>query len=125
MDEKLLYSITDEYKDELNLKISNKNVRTNKVERFHVFKDSVAIGHFSFRIKESYSYYVEAFFQYVDADVTIVGKCCKDEIVFDMTLKKGWNIVYIISEDVDDQSVSTFTTEKPNIELQWRYESWF
>jgi len=72
------------------------------------------------------------FYTYVDRDVAITGSYTyeDDELyetgVYDMALKKGWNVTYCMIEMIDYYTCNyIMTTEKPsNIDFNWYSRYW-
>ena len=120
-----------------NLIISNRNVKG--LECFvtaHKNGVNPSIGGFFYASSDNY--YETGFvggtggyLLYVDRDVTITGtisfKYNNDNVTlinnYNCSLKKGWNIVYHKMTETANIMTMEITTQKPNIELKWYYES--
>jgi len=118
MDENLLYPIA--HITIKGIHISNKKAKTNTVEGIFAYKNNEPIGSFKFLAETSDSF-IYTYFQYVDNDVSMKGIGITGTFVYDLDLKKGWNIVYIISSNSHFGKTDTFTTQKPDANFIWHY----
>ena len=129
VDSSYLYNIRDVlYWSKFN--ISNPDAKMGEINDFDAYnEDGYRIGLFSYYEVASNKIVCVNYF-YADRSVTIKGSYThwndynNSEIrTCDMFLKKGWNVVYIVTEIMNRSY--TMTTNRPsNITLEWYYEGW-
>ncbi|GHT25770.1 hypothetical protein FACS189430_12390 [Bacteroidia bacterium] len=114
--------LSDDWKDKI--MISNPNVKNCCIE-FKAYKDGNRGGNFTYYGKTSETY---GYFIYSDGDVTLTGLgtytndgyiCTYD---YNVSLKKGWNIVYEYSKE--DVNAKTFTIKMTSVapaDMKWYY----
>jgi hypothetical protein len=125
LDSKYLRTI-DIDEDAPNVKVSNPNVKTASITSLRTFKDGErTYGNLSYIDKSAHA---ERIYMYADGDVTIKGSGTeKDDdwtYVYDynVTLKKGWNLIYVSSEE--NEATKTDTEKLSNnapAGLKWVY----
>ena len=132
--DKHLFSIDDEDMPE-GVTISDKNAKIFGLEWLDAFdKDGEEIGYFMFGNSDNDGKIYFAVWMYTDRDVSIIGKgrdCYYDdyydeewcfEAELNVNLKKGWNVVYVVDDEIND--IGLMTTQKPaGVTFEWYYES--
>jgi len=107
----------DDYFDGDDIKISNRNVKTLQIWNFEGY-DSQGdwVDNFLYIKEGEFLWWTRAFFWYVDRDVTITGTAdgYYEGDTWNVSLKKGWNIVYRINNDHQHE----YTT-KPVDGMKW------
>ena len=92
------------------LYISERNAKTNFFQ-ISGYSTNGYIGNFYML-----DTHVNVMFFYVDRDVIVKGY--DDNFTYDCSLKKGYNVVYVV---FDDQKVLQTTTKPANANFKWRY----
>jgi hypothetical protein len=117
--------------DEFDGTISDPNTKTTACLFVALNGDNKVVGDFfhgDIDTKTSVDYL------YVDRNVTIKGKGLLEEVYdgyvyfeYDMTLKKGWNIVYFSNNRDDGNNyIYIVTTKKPSdMDFKWYYYNWY
>jgi hypothetical protein len=91
--------------------VSDKTAKWYVLKEFDAYnKDDVKIGRLLYVTEETVTNGDEngVSWFYVDKNVTIKGEGSR--AIYDMDLKKGWNVVYVYKS----QNIYTFTTSKPS-----------
>jgi hypothetical protein len=105
-----------------NFIISNKDAKIVSIYEFIIVSDEIE-GSIDYEWEDEYMQsenYYSTNFMYADNDVTIEGTYIDeyDVNIFDLDLKKGWNIVY--AQYSFDNNDVIFSTIKPDVNLYWR-----
>jgi hypothetical protein len=68
----------------------------------------------------------DAIFVYADRNVTVTGSYTYsdgDKEIYNISLVKGWNIVYITGSEKNDVVTDTYTTSNPG-GMSWVFDNW-
>jgi hypothetical protein len=93
IDNNLLAPIFDKDNEDIsNLNISNMEIMGATL-KLTGYKSEAAIGDFEYKVPE----HIQAYYYYVNGDVNLTGKqdVFETEIRYNISLKKGWNIIYM------------------------------
>lgn len=119
VDAKYLETLSN-YEFEDGISISDKNVKTCSIDIYGYNAAGAEAGTFWYESKTC-----EAGFMYVDRNVTVTGSHTYsdgEKEVYNMSLVKGWNIVYMTETEKDDVYTYTATTSNPG-GLSWVFYS--
>jgi len=64
--------------------------------------------------------YYEAVWFYADGDFYFTGK--HEQMTFNVSLKKGWNVIYFVFDFVDETELLTSTPPPADIRMRWHFE---
>ncbi|GHT22929.1 hypothetical protein FACS189430_05440 [Bacteroidia bacterium] len=101
--------------------VSNKQAKRLNISSFIAYKGGNKVGEFDYGNADETA---EVFYMFVDADVTIKGSYTDDDgdtEKYDVTLKKGWNEIYVTSTKSKDGKTFSFSNSKPS-GLKWIFE---
>ena len=102
--------------------VSDRNAKYYELEEFSGFdKDDETIGYFYLGDEDDSN----VSWLYVDRDVTVKGEYNYEDYTekYDVKLKKGWNVVYVIITESYSKGKSV-TSQKPSgINPQWYFDS--
>jgi len=130
IDARLIETIDFEDAFDIDVTVSNNNVKGAMVEGFLAFKNNEEIGEFIF-LYYSYDAIGYVLYMFVDSDCKIYGyesdmdqydgQTYKWEDSVDLDLKKGWNTVYEYYMAVGNSEIYKITTKKPELDFTWYY----
>jgi len=110
---RFLWDIADFFSQ--NLEISNRNAKVAHIDAPSAYSSNGEwVGNFAYSKSDNNSY-TYAYYMYADMDVTITGSL-SGNLEFDLSLKKGWNIVYSIDEsDIEKRTTQVISG------LKWHF----
>ncbi|KAA6337093.1 hypothetical protein EZS27_014805 [termite gut metagenome] len=115
------------------INISDSNAKGASLGDIEAYKGTERVGEFEQWVRINANTEIRSQFMYVDRDVTITGSYTEkygdwiETEIDNLSLKKGWNKVYV--KHVESEINKTSTTEVTNTEpggLQWHFENdWY
>jgi len=123
--DKFLYQIDEEFESDEWLTVSDPEAKVGGTWLYASNNSDKEIGEFSY-FGVNNRLWVDAFYMYADRNFTIKGKYeygpYTDE--YDMSFKKGWNIIYSVEEMFG--YTWTLTTQKPaGLVMDWVFEEYY
>ena len=121
----VMENIVDIFEADSKIDISKKNSKIAiEIELVAFNKNNEKIGYFFYCKEETDNTYVETLLFYSDSEVNLTGKETYENgtEVWNVSLKMGWNQVFLIEKDLsEDKWEDTFTTKNQS-GLKWYFE---
>jgi len=127
LESRFLWSIESEFEDMPHVIISDRNARISSAE-IEAFDDQNNVVGVFMNIREDENLFVMTILAYADRDVSQIGSDGYDQ-TWNLSLRRGWNKIYVIERETATGGEVLFTTEAVN-GLRWHFvefveDDWF